>query len=112
MPKYRFDNVALKRRRLESGKKPELIALDLDITKEAYIAYETGRSVPPTARVLALADEFGCEPGDLYAEVEDDLPGRARRSAFAEARAQGLPEQIEDPVALEEGAELLRQPAT
>lgn len=108
----RFDHVELKRRRIASGKKPELLALIIERTKEAYIAYETGRTVPPTPVVLALCDELDCSPDDLLRPVDDGAEREAAaRLRAASRRAQGLPDFVEDPAALDDAAELLRRHA-
>ena len=109
--KYRFDNLALKRLRLSSGKKPELLALILGLTKEAYIAYETGRSTPPTNRVFQLCDELGCRPEDLLRPVAEPMAEVVKAAVKKSTRKQRLPEKVTDPAALDEAAELLRRRA-
>jgi transcriptional regulator with XRE-family HTH domain len=104
--KYRFDHVELKRRRIESGKKPELIALEIDRTKEAYSAYERGIATPPTAVLLAICDLLGCEPSDLL--VADTSDDEQVYQAMVDSRAeQGLPTALPDDQ-VDAAAELLR----
>jgi transcriptional regulator with XRE-family HTH domain len=104
--RYRFDPVELKRRRIESGKKPELIALEIDRTKEAYSSYERGIATPPTPVLLAICDALGCEPADLLVidHTDDDA---ARADMIAGRAAQGLPTELPDDE-VETAAELLR----
>jgi transcriptional regulator with XRE-family HTH domain len=104
--RYRFDPAELKRRRIESGKKLELVALEVGRTKEAVSAYERGLAVPPTPILFALADALGCEPADLL--VPDDSDDEAIRAAMVASRiAQGLPVELPDD-GVETAAELLR----
>jgi transcriptional regulator with XRE-family HTH domain len=107
---YRFDPEALKRLRLGAGLKREQLALDLDVTKEAVTAWETGRTIPRSRTLLRLAERLGTEPAALLAVDSDALPvsEQAREASFAARRAQGLPDLIEDAAALDEGAQLLR----
>jgi DNA-binding XRE family transcriptional regulator len=105
-----FDRHELKRLRVATGKKPELIALELGITKEAYVAYETGRAVPPTNRILALCDLFDCSAADLL-RPEHSIAAVAARSRTRSRKAQGLPAKVTDPAALDDAARLLRRQA-
>jgi transcriptional regulator with XRE-family HTH domain len=70
--RYRLDGVELKRRRLLSGKKPELLALSLGITKETYIGYEQERITPTAKRLFALCDELDCRADDVMLPVDPE----------------------------------------
>ncbi|HEY1444756.1 MAG TPA: helix-turn-helix transcriptional regulator [Acidimicrobiales bacterium] len=107
--RYRFDHVELKRRRIVSGKKPELIALEIDRTKEAYSSYERGIAIPPMPIALAVCDALGCKLEDLLVPVDDSDDVRA--AMIAGRAAQGLPTELPDDQ-VEAAAELLRLGST
>ncbi len=110
MPRYRFDRSELKTRIDASGKPLEQIALDIKRTKEAVVAYLTGKVIPPTGVVMALCDSIGCRPEDLLRPVPEPDPAAIITEARKRSRkAQGLSEKITDPAALDEAAELLRR---
>ncbi len=51
--------------RRDSGMTKTNIAQHLDITKSGYKRYESGRSIPPLNRLIALADLFGVSLDEL-----------------------------------------------
>lgn len=104
---YDFNNGVLKAKRVESGKKPEQVALDLDITKETYMKFERATRVPPLDRVLQLCAYFGLDPNELLVAKETPAQVAARRTRRTR-REQGLPDHVEDESALDAGAALLR----
>ena len=107
MPEYRFDHAELQRRREALGLRREHIAIATDRGVETVTSWELGRSVPST-ETAALCQALNCEPADLFKSVDDDLERVAEKHAGRERRAQGLPPVIEDPVALDQAASLLR----
>jgi hypothetical protein len=111
-PRFHFDRAELKRRRIASGKPLELVALEIGRTKEAVVGYESGKLMPPVPVVMALCESIGCQPGDLLRPiVEPDTAAIITNARKRSRRAQGLPEKVEDPAALDEAAELLRRQA-
>jgi DNA-binding XRE family transcriptional regulator len=105
---FRFDHKAAKAARIRAGLKPEHVALATDKTKETILGWESGKFLPPMATLLAMCDLYGVEPADLYVAVEHDGEGEAvRRLRIESRRAQGLPDQVTDPAALDDGAAIL-----
>ena len=106
MPTFAFDGAELRRRRLALGLKREHVAIATNRTAESITSWELGRQVPPTPVVMALCHVLDCEPADLF-RVDDDLDQIAEAHRVASRRAQGLPDTITDPGALDAAAELL-----
>jgi hypothetical protein len=109
--RFHLDIAALKCWVDASGKPYELISLEIDRTKETLIAYLMGRIVPPVPVVLALCDSLGCHPEDLLRPVEPDPATVIANARRRSRRAQGLPEKVTDPAALDEAAHLFRRRA-
>ena len=95
MTQYRFDPDELKRRRVETGMTRELLAVMVGVTKEAVVAWEAGRSAPRAASLGRIAEQLGCDPGDLYMSddtARDDLQAHM----ITTRQAQGLPTVLPD----------------
>jgi transcriptional regulator with XRE-family HTH domain len=93
-----------------SGIKLEQIALDLDVTKEAVVAYLSGRAKPPVERLLVLCQILNLSVEDVFVPV-DHVAQVAVRSGRRSRRDQGLPEKVTDGATLDEVAELLSRQA-
>lgn len=55
--------------------------------------------------LCALADLYGCHPGDLFAKKK--IAERPEFDVVASRQAQGLPPKVEDPAVLAKVANLL-----
>jgi hypothetical protein len=62
----------------ESGKRREQLAVGVDRSYISIVGYLNGSIVPPSNIIGAIADELGCEIGDLF-ENDDDTTTAAVR---------------------------------
>ncbi len=65
----RFSGPQLRAARIAAGIQPERIALDVRRSAFTIHEYETGRVVPPTQIVAALADALGLTVDDFFEQV-------------------------------------------
>jgi transcriptional regulator with XRE-family HTH domain len=106
---YRFSPEAAKQARIDAGFKIAHIALAFDRVSETVRSWELGRVEPSPAVIYGMADLYGVDPAELLVAVEQEGLDPATRLRIESRRAMGLPDQVEDPVALDEAAELLKQ---
>lgn len=64
-----FDGALLRSRRLATGKRIELVALEVGRSVESIRAYESGRAAPPIVVATALADSLDTDLDALLTEV-------------------------------------------
>jgi transcriptional regulator with XRE-family HTH domain len=69
----KFSGKELRRRREMSGKRLELMAVELGRSRDSIASYEAGRRNPPLRVVAELAANLGCEPGAFFTEEADDV---------------------------------------
>lgn len=60
----------LKEHRLHCGMTQELVAEKLDVSRQAVSKWENGTSEPSTANLIALAQLYGVDPGELLRDVQ------------------------------------------
>jgi transcriptional regulator with XRE-family HTH domain len=68
---HRFDGREVLRRRTALGIRRTPFAADIGRSSEAVAGYEAGTNFPPVPVIERMAERLGCEPGDLFVEVED-----------------------------------------
>jgi hypothetical protein len=67
----RFSPAKVCQMQAASGHSPEQTAANLGITYWHYYALMHGRKRPSLDMLIRLAEEFGCNPGDLFGADED-----------------------------------------
>lgn len=60
----------LKDYRLRCGMTQELVAEKLEISRQAVSKWESGASEPSTANLIALAQLYGVDPGELLKNIQ------------------------------------------
>lgn len=70
MPR-KFSGALSRQRRLSAGLRPESVALSIGRSWYSVREYETGRVIPSTPVLLALADLYGCAVDDLLVNDDD-----------------------------------------
>lgn len=63
---------ALKAHRQTCGMTQEFVAESLGVSRQAVSKWETGAAEPSTSNLLALANLYGIDPGDLLRGVSQD----------------------------------------
>ena len=62
----RFSGQLLREKRLQAGKRPETLAVEVKRSYAAITGYEAGRRFPTMQTVCRLADALGCDPGEFF----------------------------------------------
>ena len=63
-----FDHAGVRERRNALGLTAEQVAAHIRRTKSQVDNLEAGRSLPSVHVLLALAELFGCDPGELFTD--------------------------------------------